>query len=44
VSRQAADDERTLWSFAPGLVGHDDSVKGFDVDARDGRAGSVGPD
>lgn len=29
------------WSFPPGSIGHDDSVKGYEVDATDGVAGSV---
>lgn len=32
---------RRLWSFAPGLVGPDESIKGFRVEAADGRAGTV---
>lgn len=34
-------EERTGWSFPAGSVGHDDSVKGYTVEATDGRAGSV---
>jgi hypothetical protein len=33
--------ERTLWSFPEGSVGHDDSVKGYEVEAKDGRVGTV---
>jgi hypothetical protein len=33
--------ERTLWSFPEGSVGHDDSVKGYAVDAKDGHVGEV---
>jgi hypothetical protein len=29
------------WSFPPGAVGHDESVKGYDVEATDGVAGVV---
>jgi hypothetical protein len=30
-----------LWSFPDGAVGHDDSVKGYDVECTDGRVGHV---
>jgi hypothetical protein len=40
VVERAAQDER-LWSFPAGLIGADDSVKGFEVEARDGPAGHV---
>jgi hypothetical protein len=30
-----------LWSFADGLIGPDDSIKGFGVEATDGHAGKV---
>jgi hypothetical protein len=30
-----------LWSFPSGMIGHDDSVKGFEVEATDGHAGKV---
>jgi hypothetical protein len=30
-----------LWSFAEGMLGPDDSVKGFRVETRDGPAGKV---
>ncbi|HEY7018273.1 MAG TPA: hypothetical protein VH297_07360 [Gaiellaceae bacterium] len=30
-----------LWSFRDGMVGSDDSVKGFEVEASDGHAGKV---
>jgi len=30
-----------LWSFPEGMLGPDDSVKGFGVEATDGHAGSV---
>lgn len=30
-----------LWSFQGGMLGPDDSVKGFRVEARDGHAGKV---
>ena len=30
-----------LWSFTEGMLGPDDSVKGFDVEATDGHAGKV---
>jgi hypothetical protein len=33
--------ERTLWTFPAGSVGHDDSVKGYAVEARDGHVGDV---
>jgi len=32
---------RTGWSFPAGAVGHDDSVKGYAVEATDGQVGSV---
>jgi hypothetical protein len=34
-------EERTGWSFPAGSVGHDESVKGYDVEATDGHVGSV---
>jgi hypothetical protein len=30
-----------LWSFPAGMIGHDDSVKDFEVEATDGHAGKV---
>jgi len=30
-----------LWSFPEGALGHDDSIKGFGVEATDGHAGKV---
>jgi hypothetical protein len=30
-----------LWTFPAGLVGHDDSVKGYHVEAEDGPVGAV---
>jgi hypothetical protein len=33
--------ERTGWSFPEGSVGHDESVKGYALEATDGRVGSV---
>ena len=30
-----------LWSFPEGMLGADDSIKGFQVEASDGRAGEV---
>lgn len=30
-----------LWSFPAGVIGHDDSVKDFEVEATDGHAGKV---
>jgi len=30
-----------LWSFPEGSVGHDDSVKGYDVEGSDGHVGTV---
>ena len=33
--------ERDLWSFPDGAVGHDQSVKGYDVVATDGPVGEV---
>jgi hypothetical protein len=33
--------ERTSWSFPEGAVGHDESVKGYAVEATDGHVGSV---
>lgn len=32
---------RTGWSFPEGSVGHDESVKGYALEARDGHVGSV---
>lgn len=34
-------EERTGWSFPAGSVGHDESVKGYAVEATDGQVGSV---
>jgi hypothetical protein len=34
-------DDARLWSFPQGLIGPDDSVKGFEVETRDGPAGHV---
>lgn len=31
----------TTWSFPEGSVGHDESVKGYDVEAKDGHVGTV---
>jgi hypothetical protein len=31
----------TTWSFPEGSVGHDDSVKGYDVKGKDGHVGTV---
>jgi hypothetical protein len=31
----------TTWSFPEGAVGHDDSVKGYDVEGKDGHVGTV---
>ena len=33
--------ERTLWTFPEGSVGHDESVKGYVVEAKDGHVGDV---
>jgi hypothetical protein len=41
VSTEPSADARSAWSFPPGSIGHDDSVKGYDVDATDGNAGKV---
>lgn len=30
-----------MWDFPPGAVSHDQSVKGYDAEAKDGRAGEV---
>ena len=30
-----------VWSFPEGMLGHNDSVKGFEVEATDGHAGKV---
>jgi hypothetical protein len=35
------DESRGLWSFPEGMLGPDDSVKGFRVEASDGHAGKV---
>jgi len=37
----APEETRGTWSFPPGSIGADDSVKGYEVDATDGVAGSV---
>jgi hypothetical protein len=34
-------EERTGWSFPAGAVGHDESVKGYTLEATDGPVGSV---
>ena len=34
-------DERSAWTFPAGSVGHDESVKGYAVEATDGTIGSV---
>ena len=34
-------EKRTGWSFPAGSVGHDESVKGYDLEATDGRIGHV---
>jgi len=34
-------DERKLWTFPEGAVGHDESVKGYEVLATDGPVGEV---
>jgi hypothetical protein len=34
-------EERAGWSFPAGSVGHDESVKGYDVEGTDGHVGSV---
>lgn len=33
--------QETTWSFPEGSVGHDESVKGYAVEARDGEVGTV---
>ena len=40
MARQDRESER-LWSFPEGMVGPDDSVKDFEVEATDGPAGKV---
>lgn len=35
----AETDGREAWSFPEGSVGHDESVKGYDVEATDGQVG-----
>ena len=37
----AEQEERTGWSFPAGSVGHDESVKGYALDATDGHIGHV---
>jgi hypothetical protein len=32
--------ERTTWSFPEGSVGHDESVKGYEIEATDGPVGT----
>jgi hypothetical protein len=34
-------EQRTTWTFPEGSVGHSDSVKGYDVEAKDGPVGTV---
>ena len=34
-------DSRRLWTFPDGMLGGDDSVKGFAVEAADGQSGTV---
>jgi hypothetical protein len=36
-----SEDNRRLWSFAKGMLGPDDSIKDYEVEARDGHAGRV---
>lgn len=35
------DDSHGLWSFPAGMLGSDDSIKGFEVEASDGHSGKV---
>jgi hypothetical protein len=37
----STDDGNRAWSFPPEAVGHDQSVKGYEVEATDGIAGTV---
>jgi hypothetical protein len=41
VAAGSPEDVSAVWSFPPASVGHDDSVKGYEVDATDGVAGTV---
>jgi hypothetical protein len=38
---QGEEKARRLWSFTEGMIGHDESIKGFRVVASDGQAGKV---
>jgi hypothetical protein len=38
---QGEEKTRRLWSFPEGMIGPDESIKGFRVEASDGRAGKV---
>ena len=41
IRRVAETEESTLWSFPAGAVTHDQSVKGYTVEATDGEVGTV---
>jgi len=41
IRRVTETGERRLWSFPPGSVGHDESVKDYTVEAADGVIGTV---
>ena len=38
---QGEENATRLWSFPEGIIGHDESIKGFRVEASDGQAGKV---
>ena len=38
---QGEEKARRLWSFPDGMIGRDESIKGFRVEASDGQAGKV---
>lgn len=38
---QGEENATRLWSFPEGMIGHDESIKGFRVEASDGQAGKV---
>ena len=41
MDAESPESVRAMWSFPPGSIGADDSVKGYEADATDGVAGSV---
>jgi hypothetical protein len=41
VSSELPKGASPVWSFPPGSIGHDETVKGYEVEATDGVAGTV---